>query len=237
MRIDKFLSEMQIATRKECKKLIKAGRVRRNDTVMRDVADKINPVSDKIYVDDTEIVYEKYQYIMLHKPAGCVTATEDEFQKTVMDYLPKERRKGLSPVGRLDKDTEGLLLITDDGELNHNLLSPKKHVAKTYFVRVDGRITEKEQQSFAEGLDIGEKKNTAPAKLETLTSIEAFVTITEGKFHQIKRMFEAVGMHVLYLKRISMGTLKLDDSLQPGEWRVLTEQEIKELKESTNVKR
>ena len=237
MRIDKFLSEMKIATRAECKKMITAGRIRNGETVLRDPGEKIDPDMDKILVDGNKVIYEKYQYIMLYKPAGCVTATKDNLHKTVMDYLPKDRREGLSPVGRLDKDTEGLLLITDDGDLNHGLLSPKKHVNKTYFAKVDGPVSETEVEAFARGLDIGEKNPTAPAKLEVLSSEEVLVTITEGKFHQVKRMFEAVGMHVLYLKRISMGPLCLDESLQPGEWRMLKPEEIEELKESTNVKR
>lgn len=237
IRIDRYLSEMGAAARSESKKLIRAGRVRCGSETVRDGKEKIDPVMDRIFVDDTEIVYEKYQYIMLHKPAGCVTATEDARQKTVMDFLPSDRRKKLAPAGRLDKDTEGLVLITDDGELAHRMLAPGKHVEKTYYVKTDDRITPGMRRAFREGIEIGEKRPTAPAKLEVLEDTKALVTITEGKYHQIRRMFEALGLHVIYLKRLSTGPLELDEQLQPGEWRFLTEQEIRELKESTNVKR
>ena len=155
-----------------------------------------------------------------------------------MDYLPGKRHKDLAPVGRLDKDTEGLLLITDDGALNHSLLSPTKHVAKTYYAEILGRVTDREQEAFYLGLDIGEKKKTAPAELQILSAGERskiLVTVTEGKFHQIKRMFQAVGMEVKYLKRVSMGPLVLDEGLKPGECRMLTPEEIKQLKDETNV--
>lgn len=233
MRIDKFLSQMQIATRSESKKMLKAGRVRVNGKIITDGAEKCDPETDQIAVDETEIGYREFRYIMLHKPGGCVTATQDARDMTVMDYLPKELRKNMSPVGRLDKDTEGLLLITDDGALNHNLLSPAKHVAKTYYARIQGTVTQAEVSAFAKGLSIGEKKPTAPAVLRILTSreeSEILVTITEGKFHQVKRMFQAVGMEVRYLKRLSMGPLQLDEQLAPGEWRELTAEEIQELK-------
>ncbi|MEI3338904.1 MAG: pseudouridine synthase [Eubacterium sp.] len=239
MRIDKFLSEMQIVSRSECKKMVKKGRIRVGEVVVKDAGQKMDPLTDTVYVDGKPVQYEKYQYFMLYKPAGCITATEDASQRTVMEYLPKDRRRGLAPVGRLDKDTEGLLLITDDGVLNHNLLAPGKHVDKTYYARIEGRVTQKEQEAFRAGLEIGEKKPTAPAVLEILSSSEESeirVTITEGKFHQIKRMFGAVGMKVLYLKRLSMGTLLLDPDLKPGQWRPLTEQEITQLKEERNVK-
>lgn len=248
MRIDKFLSQMQIATRSESKKMLKAGRVRLNGTVVTDGAAKCDPKSDEICVDEKPVSYREYRYVMLHKPAGCVTATEDLKDKTVMDYLPKEFRQNMFPVGRLDKDTEGLLLITDDGALNHNLLSPAKHVEKTYYAKIRGAVTQREIKAFAEGLSIGEKKPTAPAVLQVVdvsdmklkneanpadseTVSEIFVTITEGKFHQVKRMFQAVGMEVLYLKRVSMGSLMLDEELSPGEWRELTAEEIQRLKE------
>lgn len=254
MRIDKFLSQMQIATRSESKKMLRTGRVCINGTVISDGSVKCDPESDIILVDGTPVSYRKFQYLMLHKPAGCVTATEDAQDKTVMDYLPSNRRKHMSPVGRLDKDTEGLLLITDDGELNHFLLSPARHVEKTYYARIRGIVTEREVKAFAEGLSIGEKKPTAPAVLKTLSiqendsglleddtkgtgQSEILVTITEGKFHQVKRMFQAVGMEVLYLKRLSMGPLHLDEKLAPGEWRELTEEEIQQLRECSNVKK
>lgn len=233
MRIDKFLSQMQVASRSESKKMLKAARIRVNGKIVTDGAEKCCPERDRITVDEQVIHYQEFHYIMLHKPAGCVTATQDEKDKTVMDYIPKELRKKMSPVGRLDKDTEGLLLITDDGALNHNLLAPAKHVQKTYYARIRGRVTEAEIRAFSEGLSIGEKKPTAPAILQILNSgeeSEILVTITEGKFHQVKRMFQAVNMNVRYLKRLSMGTLHLDQQLAPGEWRELSQEEIQQLK-------
>ena len=167
---------------------------------------------------------------MLHKPAGVVSATEDAECRTVLDLI-HEGKKGLFPVGRLDKDTEGLLLLTNDGALAHNLLSPKKHVDKTYFAVLDGAVGEKEQELFLQGLDIGDEKKTLPAKLElTDKENEVFITVQEGRFHQVKRMAQAVGRKVIYLKRISMGSLVLDDTLETGEYRSLTEKEIAELK-------
>jgi 16S rRNA pseudouridine516 synthase len=173
------------------------------------------------------------EYYLFYKPAGCVTATEDHMHKTVMDYLTDTVRSDLFPVGRLDIDTEGLLLITNDGALAHDLLSPAKHVEKTYYAVIDGVVTEKDVNSFENGVDIGEEKLTKPGKLRILKSepeSEIELTITEGRFHQVKRMFETVGKKVLYLKRISMGPLQLTDDLKPGEYRPLTEEEITALK-------
>lgn len=238
MRLDRFLSEMNIATRSEAKKMIRGGRVQVNRTVIRDGSTKIDPAQDKITLDDKVVGWQKFQYYMLNKPAGCISATEDRSQKTVMQYLPGDARRDLAPVGRLDKDTEGLLLLTNDGALNHNLLSPARHVPKTYQATIRGRVTRREQLSFLSGLDIGEKKKTAPARLLILSSAEISeiqITITEGKFHQIKRMFQAVGMEVLSLKRLSMGSLHLDEALQPGECRALTETELTALKGDTSA--
>ena len=234
MRMDKFLSQTLNVTRTEAKKMLKQGHISKNEVVCKDGAEKAEPQADVVCLDGTQIKYEQFHYLMLHKPAGCVTATEDAHVKTVMDYIPAERRRNLSPVGRLDKDTEGLLVLTDDGALNHRLLAPGKHVPKTYYAKIDGTVTEQEVTRFAKGLEIGEKKPTAPAILEILHSAEQseiHVTITEGKFHQIKRMFHAIGMEVLYLKRLSMGTLQLDETLAPGAWRELTADEIQQLKE------
>ena len=236
IRIDKVLSQLQIATRSESKKMFAAGRVQINDEIVKNGAVRFDPEKDRLFVDGNPVNYEEYQYWMLNKPAGCVTATEDRRDRTVMDYLPQDRHRSLSPVGRLDKDTEGLLLITDDGALNHALLAPGKHVEKEYFARVSGNVTEQTVQQFQEGLEIGEKKPTAPAKLEILsrgeteTVSEVLITITEGKFHQIKRMFHAVGMEVIYLKRLRMGTLLLDEALEPGECRPLRKTEVSLLK-------
>ncbi len=238
IRIDKVLSQMNIASRSECKKLFQSGRIRVNDSCVRSSSAKYDPQKDRLYVDDRQVIYQEYQYYMLYKPAGCVTATKDLHEKTVMDYLPQGIQRGLSPVGRLDKDTEGLLLITNDGALNHALLSPGRHVDKTYIAAIQGTVTEDTVRIFREGIEIGEKKPTAPALLEILNAgavSEVAVTVTEGKFHQIKRMFQAVGMKVLFLKRISMGPLKLDAFLKPGECRELTQKEIQELKRSQGL--
>ena len=172
IRIDKFLSQMQVATRSESKKLIKMKRITKNGALVTDGGEKCDPKKDCICLDGHPIAYQEYHYLMLHKPAGCVTATEDRRDKTVMDYLPDNLRRGLSPVGRLDKDTEGLLLITDDGALNHSLLAPGRHVPKTYYARIHGIVTEADITAFKNGLDIGEKKMTAPAALKILHIVE-----------------------------------------------------------------
>ena len=235
IRIDKFLSQMQVATRSESKKLIKMKRITKNGALVTDGGEKCDPKKDCICLDGHPIAYQEYHYLMLHKPAGCVTATEDRRDKTVMDYLPDNLRRGLSPVGRLDKDTEGLLLITDDGALNHSLLAPGRHVPKTYYARIHGIVTESDITAFNNGLDIGEKKMTAPAALKILhiaeneQTSEILVTITEGKFHQIKRMMESVGSRIEYLERIGFGPLKLDPALRRGEWRELDGTEIDSL--------
>ena len=176
-----------------------------------------------------DILYEDQDLLAVNKPAGVVTATEDKKEKTVMDLITLQQKKDLFPVGRLDKDTEGLLLVTNDGELAHRLLSPKKHVDKCYFTRVTGQIHEEDIHRFKEGLDIGDEKKTLPADLEILSSgeiSEAKVTICEGRYHQVKRMFEAIGCKVIYLKRLSMGSLTLDPALEKGAFRKLTEEEI-----------
>ncbi len=232
LRVDKALSQLQIATRSESKKMIHGGRVCVNDRTVQSASEKFDPDRDQLYIDGKQVRYSEHRYFMLYKPVGCVTATVDAKEKTVMDYLPDDCRRGLSPVGRLDKDTEGLLLITDDGALNHNLLAPGKHVEKTYYAKISGRVTADMEGRFSQGLDIGEKKDTAPAKLVVLSAgevSEVEVTITEGKYHQVKRMFQAVGTKVLYLKRISMGSLVLDETLRPGEYRELTAEEVANL--------
>ena len=231
LRLDKYLSEMGVGTRTEVKKLIKTGRVTVDGIPAAKPESKIDP-DQSVYVDGREVAYQKYEYYMLHKPAGVVSATVDKKDKTVIDLIKGQKRKDLFPVGRLDKDTEGLLLITNDGELAHRLLTPGKHVDKTYYARIDSPVTDKDIEIFAEGLDIGDDTPTLPARLEILNSgheSEILLTIQEGRYHQVKRMFEAVGKHVIYLKRMSMGTLKLDDSLLKGEYRPLTEKEIKTL--------
>ena len=233
MRLDKYLCETGFGTRSQVKDLLKKGQVMVNGEVIKKPELKINETTDQILCQGKKASYQKNIYLMLHKPAGVVSATEDNREKTVLDLVrPEDRKNGLFPVGRLDKDTEGLLLLTDDGELAHRLLSPKKHVDKTYYAKIDGQVTEEHVKQFREGLDIGDEKKTLPAVLTILLSgpvSEIEVTIHEGRFHQIKRMFEAVGCKVTYLKRLSMGSLVLDETLPLGEYRSLTEAELEGL--------
>ena len=237
MRLDKFLAEHTEFSRSSIKAELKKGIVTVNGTVVTVPETKIDPEADTITFKDEVLSYREFSYFMLHKPAGVVSATEDTRDKTVLSLLPPHLRKDIFPVGRLDKDTEGLLLLTDDGALAHDLLSPKKHVDKTYFVRLKHPASEADVLRFSEGLDIGEDKPTLPAVLAPLNGDECLVTIREGKFHQIKRMFHACNNEVLYLKRLSMGPLKLDNALQPGEYRVLTEEEITALQNVNQAQR
>lgn len=233
MRLDKFLTEMGLGTRSEVKKLLKTKQITVNGEVVTKPETKVEPENDQISYKGESVTYYEYEYYLFYKPAGCVTATEDHMHKTVMDYLTDTVRSDLFPVGRLDIDTEGLLLITNDGALAHDLLSPAKHVEKTYYAIIDGVVTEEDVNHFKNGVDIDEEKPTKPGKLRILNSepeSEIELTITEGRFHQVKRMFEAVGKKVLYLKRISMGPLQLTDDLKPGEYRPLTKEEITALK-------
>ena len=233
MRLDKYLCETGFGTRSQVKDLLKKGQVMVNGEVVKKPELKINETTDQILCQGKKASYQKNIYLMLHKPAGVVSATEDNRKKTVLDLVrPEDRKNGLFPVGRLDKDTEGLLLLTDDGELAHRLLSPKKHVDKTYYAKIDGQVTKEHIEQFREGLDIGDEKKTLPAVLTILLSgpvSEIEITIHEGRFHQIKRMFEAVGCKVTYLKRLSMGSLVLDETLPLGEYRSLTEAELEGL--------
>ena len=233
MRLDKYLCETGFGTRSQVKDLLKKGQVMVNGEVVKKPELNINETTDQILCQGKKASYQKNIYLMLHKPAGVVSATEDNREKTVLDLVrPEDRKNGLFPVGRLDKDTEGLLLLTDDGELAHRLLSPKKHVDKTYYAKIDGQVTEEHVKQFREGLDIGDEKKTLQAVLTILLSgpvSEIEVTIHEGRFHQIKRMFEAVGCKVTYLKRLSMGSLVLDETLPPEEYRPLTEAELEGL--------
>lgn len=230
---------MGAGTRSEVKKLIRAGRVTINDAVAEKPEQKLDPEADTVCLDGEVLLYAAYEYYLFHKPAGCVSATEDKVRKTVMDYLTDTLRDDLFPVGRLDIDTEGLLLITNDGALAHELLSPAHHVPKTYYARVAGRVTEEDVRQFQKGVDIGEEKLTKPAELVILASgeeSEIELTITEGRFHQVKRMFQAVGKEVLYLKRLSMGPLTLPETLLPGEYRALTQEELNLLQKETGNK-
>ena len=196
---------------------------------------KVDPQTAVILLDGEPLGYEKFTYVMLHKPAGVLTATEDRRQETVLDLLPPElRRRALSPVGRLDKDTEGLLLLTNDGQLAHRLLSPKSHVDKVYYARTAGCLTKEDCRAFAAGMTLGGGLECLPAGLEILSAgpegSEGLVTLREGKFHQVKRMLAARGKPVLYLKRVRMGNLPLDPALEPGTYRYLTEDEVESLR-------
>ena len=234
IRLDKYLADMQIGTRSEVKKLIRAGKVQVGGHICKNADEKFDPEQTEVMVEHVLVGYVAYEYFMLNKPKGCVSATEDNRYPTVLDYISQHKRKDLFPVGRLDLDTEGLLLITNDGALAHELLSPAKHIPKTYEAKIDGIVTQADVELFAQGMDIGEKKFTKPAELVILKAnviSHVQITIDEGEFHQIKRMFEAIDKPVLELKRISMGKLALDEQLAPGEYRSLTEEEIEYLRQ------
>ena len=225
-RLDKIISATGKKSRREVHEMVRQGRVLVDGKPAPAADMKVDPQTAVILLDGEPLGYEKFTYVMLHKPAGVLTATEDRRQETVLDLLPPElRRRALSPVGRLDKDTEGLLLLTNDGQLAHRLLSPKSHVDKVYYARVDGALEPGDIAAFAAGMTLGDGLECLPAGLEILSPTEAFVTLREGKFHQVKRMLAARGKPVLYLKRLSMGRLRLDPALAPGAWRMLTEEE------------
>lgn len=236
IRLDKFLSEMSGWTRSEVKKIVRTGSVTVDGNEVKKPETKIDEKLSIVSVDGRQIKYNKYEYYMLNKSKGFVSATTDREHKTVVDIISSSEKKDLFPVGRLDIDTEGLLLITNDGELAHRLLAPKNHVEKTYYVEVSGILDDVDVDAVEKGLDIGEEKNTIPAKMEILkTDIQnnissCYLTIHEGKFHQVKRMMKKLGKTVTYLKRVSMGSLILDSKLKKGNYRKLTEQEIIELK-------
>lgn len=225
-RLDKIISATGKKSRREVREMVRQGRVLVDGKPAPAADMKVDPQTALILLDGEPLGYEKFTYVMLHKPAGVLTATEDRRQETVLDLLPPElRRRALSPVGRLDKDTEGLLLLTNDGQLAHRLLSPKSHVDKVYYARVDGALEPGDIAAFAAGMTLGDGLECLPAGLEILSPTEALVTLREGKFHQVKRMLAARGKPVLYLKRLSMGRLRLDPALAPGAWRMLTEEE------------
>lgn len=235
IRLDKYLADMGCGTRQEVKKLIRSGQVSVDGAVVKKPETKVEQTVQEVCLNGEKVGYESFEYYMLNKPAGVISATEDRSCQTVVDLIKEKKRKDLFPVGRLDKDTEGLLLITNDGELAHRLLSPKKHVDKCYFARVSGKVTENDVRSFENGVNIGSLEQpeiTMPGKLEIITSDEISqirLTIQEGKFHQVKRMFQAVGKEVIYLKRLRMGTLVLDENLSIGEYRPLTKEELEKL--------
>lgn len=235
IRLDKYLTEMQAGTRSQIKEMAKKGCITVNGSVITKTDSKIDPDTDRVALNGQEIRYTKYEYYLLHKPQGVVCAVRDNLHRTVMELLPDTVRRDLFPVGRLDIDTEGLLLITNDGDLSHQLLSPKKHVDKVYYAKVTGQLPPDARRQIADGIVLKDGTKTLPAGLEILTSdgetSEIQLTIHEGKFHQVKRMFEAMDCNVTYLKRLSMGSLTLDGGLAVGECRPLTPDEIKRIKE------
>lgn len=230
MRIDKVLSNLGYGSRKEVKKLLKDGAVKVNGEFIKDAKQHVNPKKDLITFNGEEIQFREFIYLMMNKPPGVISATEDSHEETVIDLLEAEDLVFEPfPVGRLDKDTEGLLLLTNDGQLSHRLLSPKQHVPKTYFAVIEGEVTEQDIVSFKQGVTLDDGYKTKPGELVIVKSgltSDIELTITEGKFHQVKRMFLAVGKRVIYLKRISMGPLQLDETLELGEYRELTDEEI-----------
>ena len=230
-RLDKVIASTGKYSRREVKLLIKEGRVLVDGFPARSAEDKVDPAVSALEVDGEDIGYRAYTYIMLHKPAGVLTATEDKRQQTVMDLLPAHlRRLDIAPVGRLDKDTEGLLLLTDDGDLAHRLLAPKSHVDKVYYAELDAPLGEDAVSAFEQGITLADGTKCMSAGLALLEDgRKALITLREGKFHQVKRMTAACGATVLYLKRLSMGELRLDDTLERGEYRLLTETEIQSI--------
>lgn len=231
IRLDKFLCDLGAGTRSEVKNLIKKGRVTVDGKTAAKPDLKIDENNAAVCLDGQRLIWAGMVYYLLHKPAGVVTATKDAKERTVLDLMADAPGTDLFPVGRLDKDTEGLLLVTNDGGLAHRLLSPKKHVDKTYLVLTSGAVTDEMCRLLEQGVDIGDEKPTLPATAKKLPDEEKglLLTIQEGRFHQVKRMLQAVGNEVVYLKRVSMGPLVLEDSLKKGEWRALTEKEKKDL--------
>lgn len=234
-RLDKILSNMGFGSRKEIKIILKKGYVHVDGQVIKDSSIHVNPESQEIKVNGQKIIYKKHVYLMLNKPQGVVSATEDNREKTVIDLLADQWIPfNPFPVGRLDKDTEGLLILTNDGKLAHELLSPRKHIPKTYLAELDGEVGTADIEAVAQGILLDDGYFTLPGHLEIMKSVDGFstikITITEGKYHQVKRMFAALGKKVVFLKRISMGKLQLDETLKLGEHRELTEEEVDILK-------
>ena len=226
MRLDKFLSETGTATRSESKKAARSGGVTLNGVAVRDLSVHIDPEKDRVTYMDTPVVYQKNIYIMMNKPDGVISATDDGNETTVLDLLPEKYKKmEIFPCGRLDKNTLGLLILTNNGALAHRLLSPKCHVEKTYRFECERPLTDGDVELLCKGVDIGEKSSTQPAKVSLTSSRSGEISVTEGKFHQIKRMFQAVCNKITYLERIRFADIPLDTTLARGEWRELTEKE------------
>ena len=245
MRLDRFLSELNIGTRSQVKSALRQGLVTVNGLTERDAGRRIDELGDRVCFQGRSLHYRKFVYYMLNKPAGVVSATRDNTAETVVSLLGEDALRDIFPVGRLDKDTTGLLLLTNDGELSHRLLSPKRHVDKVYRVTIEHPLSEEEKTGLEQGVDIMEEGqshagscpgeavwHTLPARVEILSDREILLTIHEGKFHQVKRMLRAVGNRVLALERVGFGGLVLDQGLKPGEYRELTEQEVDSLHEA-----
>lgn len=227
MRLDKFLAHLNYGSRKEVQAMIKAGRITINSISVRDPAWKVSPETAVITFDAQTITYHAQRYFMLHKPSGVVTANRDARHQTVLDLFPSAERRGLFAVGRLDRDTEGLLLLTDDGALSHALMSPKQHVKKIYEAMVEGTLLPQAAEQFQAGLVLKDGTECRPAVLEPMEEPQWFrIILYEGKYHQVKRMLAAVGGKVIRLRRVQLGDLRLDPALQPGQFRSLTEQEL-----------
>ena len=237
MRLDKFLKETGICSRSDAKQILKKGLVSVNEIIIKDTSYKVNECSDVVKYKNEIIKYDEFVYIMLNKPAGVISATEDSKDTTVIDLIKEYKHKNLFPFGRLDKDSVGLLILSDNGKLYHELLSPKKHVDKKYFLRIKGHLDENDILKFKEGIILEDDYKCKSAKLEIVKSdeiSECYATISEGKFHQLKRMFKTLGKEVIYLKRVSFGKLILDETLSEGEYRLLTQEEIDLLNEKGN---
>lgn len=229
LRADKMIGDCTTFSRKEIKQLIKNGRIAVNGEILSSADKKLDPEKDTVYVDNRRILYKKYHYLMLHKPAGVISATEDKQESTVMELLPQYyRQMGLFPAGRLDKDVEGLLILTDDGEYAHRVISPKNKVFKVYYAEVSGQLNKQDQEAFSAGIQLQDGLQCMPGNLTILSSQEkstCLVSICEGKYHQVKRMLAALGKPVQYMRRLAIGGLQLDICLKPGEFREMTEEE------------
>ncbi len=230
MRLDKFLAHAGYGTRKEVKKVIRSGWVCVNDTTIRNDDFKIDEKSDRVSVDGEIVNYQAFYYVMLNKPTGYVSATMDDRYPTVLELIEEEFAFDLFPVGRLDMDTEGLLLLCNDGPLAHDLLSPRKHVDKQYYVELEKSYDDEAIKALESGIAINEEETCKPAQVTRIDDICMYLTIREGKYHQVKRMMHAIQNEVVYLKRVRMGSLQLDETLASGEYRLLREDEIKALK-------
>ena len=229
LRLDKFLCDAGIGSRSQVKVFLKQGLIKVNGEIIKRPEFKVEEEQDSVTFQGKEIKYRKYVYYMLNKPKGVVSATRDNLDRTVTDLIKDSGHQNLFPVGRLDKDTEGLLIMTNDGDLAHRLLSPKKHVDKVYYVELDKMLTEEGRRMLETGIDIGEEKPTLPANAQRITDTSLYLTIREGKYHQVKRMLKAVGCEVTYLKRIAMGAISLDKNLPCACYRELTEEERKKI--------